>query len=99
MSAIAWLRQLCRYSQSLKHNVSCEQRQKKGELDLVWGFFLVLAVFSVSAYLSLVLLMLVGWNPFVGHFSAFEGCVAALMGGSVAVWGLFRWAKGPPSGR
>jgi hypothetical protein len=64
-----------------------------GELDLVWGLLLVLAVFLISSFLTLVLLVCVGWNPLVSRINDEAGAVAALVVGAVAVWGLLRWVK------
>jgi len=64
-----------------------------GEIDLVWGLLLVLADFLISSFLTLVLLVCVGWNPLVSRTNDEAGMVAALVVGAVAVWGLLRWVK------
>ena len=64
-----------------------------GELELVWGLLLVLGVFLISSFLTLVLLMCVGWNPLVSRTNDEAGVVGALVVGTVAVWGLLRWVK------
>jgi len=73
--------------------------RKKGELDLVWGILLILAVLWVAGWFSLVLaLMLSGWNLF-GDGLYIYGAGLFTVIGSVAVWGLFRWANSSRPGQ
>jgi hypothetical protein len=61
----------------------------------VAGIFLVLGVFLASAWTSLWLLVLVGWNPLAGPAYTYGGVGVAFTVGAAAVYALFRWARKP----
>jgi hypothetical protein len=67
--------------------------KKNGELDLVWGIFVVGAIFFASPLAAMCLLFLVGWNPLERGTCTWAGFALALILGAISVVAIFRWAS------
>jgi len=73
--------------------------RRNGELGLVWGIFVIGAVFFVAMFAAMWVLLLIGWNPLERPFYAYADSAIALIVGAISVAGIFRWVRKPDGTR
>lgn len=73
--------------------------RRNGELGLVWGIFVIGAIFFAAVFAAMWVLFLIGWNPLERAAYAYADSAISLIVGVISVVGIFRWARkpnGPP---
>ena len=65
------------------------------ELGLVWGVFVIGAIFLAAVFVAMSALLLIGWNPLERAAYAYADSAIALIVGAMSVAGIFRWARMP----
>lgn len=80
---------------TLVHNVQMLRVRKKSELGLVWGIFVIGAIFFAAAFATMWVLFLIGWNPLERPAYAYADSAISLIVGAISVLRIFRWARRP----
>jgi len=89
MSVNAWYQQSSLGIALSAHNGLMPGIKKNGELDLVWGIFVIGATFFASAFGALWFFVAMGLNPLSSSIQAYAGIAIALTTGALGRWGDF----------
>ena len=95
LSANACYQQSLSHLATLAHNVQMLRVRRNGELGLVWGIFVIGAIFFAAAFAAMWVLFLIGWNPLERAAYAYADSAISLIVGAISVVGIFRWARKP----